>query len=165
MKKIIALIAAVAMVLTLAGCFGVGNNSDSTADEANAPDVSTYNKDFDGLKSYISDRVSSTKQDIYYDVLGAKDGIRFVINNNPFVEVYDFSNIVATPDSGPSAHPDKAKDILDSVKKNGKFTPLDGGVELTAVVTDSGKYVLAWDESRSYKYKEKIATDELIENW
>ena len=166
MKKPLAMLMVVALVLSLTGCFGVGNNSDSSADQANARDVSEYDKDFDGLTEYISDRVKSTKIDLAYEILGADDGVRFVVNNNPYVEVYDFSSAVATADSAAkSSDPEKAKEILASIEDNGKFQPLEGGIEMAAVITDSGRYVLAWDESRSYDYKGKIVTDELIENW
>lgn len=163
MKKLIALLTALVMVLSLSACFA--QQSDSTADEAKAADVSTYSKDFEGLQKYIADRNSSAvKQEIYYDILGAKDGIRFILSDRnpiPYVEVYDFSN-TATADSASST----ASKILAEIKKNGKFTPLEDGTEMTAVITKSGKYVIAWDDTRkSNDYTAKVATDELIENW
>nr|WP_316614532.1 hypothetical protein [uncultured Ruminococcus sp.] len=160
MKKIIALIAAMALVLSLSACFmpNANNNSESTSDQANAADITSYNKDFDGLVKYINDRGSNyEKMDIYYDLIGADNGVRIVLNKNAFVEVYDFS--------GASANTAKAKDILNAVRENGKFKPIEDGTELTAAITDSGKYVLAWDASRSFDYTGKVVTDELKENW
>lgn len=166
MKKIIALIAAVALVLSLSACFmpNANNNSDSSSEQANAADVTSYEKDFDGLVKYITDRGSNyEKMDIYYDLLGADNGARIVLNKNAFVEVYDFSGVSsATADS---ANASKAKDILNAVRENGKFKPIEDGAELTAAITDSGKYVLAWDASRSFDYTGKVVTDELKENW
>lgn len=164
MKKIIALTAALIMVFSLTGCFGMGNNNNAaTADEAKAGDISTYDKDFDGLVKYISDNnANSAKQEIYYDILGAKNGVRFIFSSNPYVEVYDFSNIT---DGGESAHPETASFIIDSVKAAGKFRPIENGAEMTAVITDSGKYVIAWDATRNYDYAKKVATDDLIKNW
>lgn len=166
MKKIIALIAAVALVLSLSACFmpNANNNSDSSSEQANAADVTSYDKDFDGLVKYITDRGSNyEKMDIYYDLLGADNGARIVLNKNAFVEVYDFSGVSsATADS---ANASKAKDILNAVRENGKFKPIEDGAELTATITDSGKYVLAWDASRSFDYTGKVVTDELKENW
>lgn len=165
MKKIIALIAAVALVLSLSACFMPNaNNSDSSSEQANAADVTSYDKDFDGLVKYITDRGSNyEKMDIYYDLLGADNGARIVLNKNAFVEVYDFSGVSsATADS---ANASKAKDILNAVRENGKFKPIEDGAELTATITDSGKYVLAWDASRSFDYTGKVVTDELKENW
>ena len=160
MKKIIALIAAMALVLSLSACFmpNANNNSESTSDQANAADITSYDKDFDGLVKYINDRGSNyEKMDIYYDLIGADNGVRIVLNKNAFVEVYDFS--------GASANTAKAKDILNAVRESGKFKPIEDGTELTAAITDSGKYVLAWDASRSFDYTGKVVTDELKENW
>ena len=159
MKKIIALLAAVALVLSLSACFMPNaNNSESTSDQAKAADITSYDKDFDGLVKYITDSSSNyEKMDIYYDLLGADNGVRIVLNKNAFVEVYDFS--------GASANTAKAQEILNAVRENGKFKPIEDGAELTAAITDSGKYVLAWDASRSFDYTGKVVTDELKENW
>ena len=166
MKKIIALMIAVALVLSLSACFmpGANNNSDSTSDQANAADISTYDKDFDGLVKYIKDRDSKyVKMDIYYDILGADNGARIDLNKNAFVEIYDFSS--ADSATADSANAGKAKEILNAVRENGKFKPIEDGVELTAAITDSGKYVIAWDASRGFDYTGKVVTDELKENW
>lgn len=168
MKKIIALIAAVALVLSLSACFmpNANNNSDSTSDQASAADVSTYDKDFDGLVKYITDRGSGyEKMDIYYDLIGADNGARIVLNKNAFVEVYDFSSMASNIATADSANSAKAKEILNTVRENGKFKPIEDGAELTAAITDSGKYVIAWDQTRSFDYTGKVVTDELKENW
>ena len=159
MKKIIALLAAVALVLSLSACFMPNaNNSESTSDQAKAADITSYDKDFNGLVKYITDSSSNyEKMDIYYDLLGADNGVRIVLNKNAFVEVYDFS--------GASANTAKAQEILNAVRENGKFKPIEDGAELTAAITDSGKYVLAWDASRSFDYTGKVVTDKLKENW
>ena len=159
MKKIIALLAAVALVLSLSACFMPNaNNSESTSDQAKAADITSYDKDFNGLVKYITDSGSNyEKMDIYYDLLGADNGVRIVLNKNALVEVYDFS--------GASANTAKAQEILNAVRENGKFKPIEDGAELTAAITDSGKYVLAWDASRSFDYTGKVVTDKLKENW
>lgn len=168
MKKIIALIAAVALVLTLSACFmpGTTDNSSSTDDQVEAADVSTYDKDFNGLVQYIKDRNSGCEvQEIYYDLLGAENGVRLILNKNAFVEIYDFSGIVEKSATSDSADPEKALDIVNQVREYDKFQPLEGSTELTAAITDSGKYVIAWDATRGYDYDKKVATDELKENW
>lgn len=155
MKKIIALMLALMLALSLTACFGAPNSNGSTADQANKLDVSTYSKDFEGLQKYISDSNSnSAKSELYYELLGADNGVRFIFNNNPYVEVYDFSK----------ADNDTAKAILADIKDDGKFKPLPDGIEMNGVITDSGKYVIAWDSARSYDYS-KVATDELKANW
>lgn len=168
MKKIIALIAAVALVLSLSACFmpNANSNSDSTSDQANAADISTYDKDFEGLVKYITERDSKyEKKDIYYDMLGADNGARVDLNKNAFVEIYDFSSVVSKDATADSSKPEKAKDILNTVRENGKFKPIEDGAELNAVITASGKYVIAWDQTRSFDYTGKVVTDELKENW
>ena len=155
MKKIIALIMALLMALSLSACFG-STTGTSTADEANAKEISAYSKDFDGLQQYIKDlNGSASKAEIYYDILGAKDGVRYVLNNNAYVEIYDFTG----------ADSDTAKAILADIKDDGTFQPVPDGTSMTAVITDSGNFVLAWDATRSYDYAKKVATDELKANW
>ena len=159
MKKIIAITAALIITaLSLTGCFGLGSNNSSgssTADQANAADVSSYSKDFEGLQKYVTDRNSAEKQEIYYDIVGAKDGVRYIFNKNAYVEIYDYS----------SADNETAKKIIEDIKDDGTFRPMEDGTKMTGIVTDSGKYVLAWDASRSYDYAGKVATDELKANW
>ena len=168
MKKIIALIAAVVLVLSLSACFmpGSNDNNSSTSDQVDAADVSTYDKNFDGLVKYIKDRNSGCEeQEIYYDLLGAEKGVRLILNKNAYVEIYDFSGVAEKNATSDSANPEKAQDIINTVREYNKFKPLDNGIEMTAAITDSGKYILAWDATRSYDYDKKVATDELKENW
>ena len=154
MKKIIALIAVLALALSLAACGS--NNNGSTADQANAADVSTYDKDFEGLQKYITDRNSNAaKNELYYSIVGADNGVRIVLNGNSYVEIYDYSK----------ANNDTAKAIIEDVMDDGKFSPMTDGVEMTGKLTKSGNYVLAWDATRSYDYDKKVVTEELIENW
>ena len=42
---------------------------------------------------------------------------------------------------------------------------MEDSTEMTAVITKSGKYVLAWDATRGFDYEKKVATEELKENW
>ena len=164
MKRWIVLLAALIMALSLTACFGVGNNG-ATADEAKAGDISSYSKDFDGLMKYVADSTGGEKFELYYGIIGADNGARYVMNNNPYVEVYDFSSVVDDNATADSADPAKAKEILEDIKDDGKFRPVADGIEMTAVITDSGRYVIAWDETRSYDYTGKIATDDMKANW
>ncbi|MBQ3264280.1 MAG: hypothetical protein IJH07_00745 [Ruminococcus sp.] len=165
MKKMIALITALMMVLSLTACFG-SSSTDSTADEAKAADISAYDDDFEGLLSYITDNNSGCmEQEIYYGILGADNGKRVIFNNNPYVEIYDFSSVVDSAATADSADPAKAKEILADIKDDGKFKPMADGIEMTAVITDSGKYVIAWDASRGFDYEKKVATDEVKAKW
>ena len=129
MKKIIALVTALILVLSLAACGG--NTGSSTADESAKADVSTYTKDFEGLQKYIADRnQNGTTAEIYYDILGADNGVRYVLNGNAYVEIYDFSK----------ADNATAKAILEDVKDDGVFVfvSLDA-VEVVEVAFQSVK--------------------------
>ena len=155
MKKIIALMMALMMVLALAACVPA-NNSGATADQTDTPDVETYSKDFEGLTKYIADRnKSAQKSELFYDIVGADNGARFLLNGNAYVEVYDYS----------TAKNDTAKAILEDIRDDGKFAPLENGTVMTGVITDSGKYVLAWDATRGFDYEKNVATEELKTNW
>ena len=166
MKKIIAFIAVLALVLSLAGCFGTQQQSGSTADEAKLEDIADYDKDYKGLVKYIADSNNgATVQEIYYDMLGADKGARIIFNNNPYVEVYDFSSAVDSSATADSVDPAKAKEILEDIRDDGKFRPMEDGIEMTAVITESGKYVIAWDASRGFDYEKKVATDDVKANW
>ena len=166
MKKIVALVAALVMVLSLTACLGTANTADSTADEASNADISSYESDFKGLVDYIADNNSGcTMQELYFDILGADHGARVIFNNNPYVEIYDFSSVVDSAATADSADPEKAKEILEDIKDDGKFRPMADGIEMTAVITDSGKYVIAWDASRGFDYEKKVATEEVKAKW
>lgn len=166
MKKIIALIAVLALVLSLTACFGNTQNAGSTADEANAKDVSAYDKDFKDLVKYIADSNNgSVVQEIYYDIIGADHGTRIIFNNNPYVEIYDFSSVVDDTATADSADPARAKEVYEDIKDDGKFKPMEDGIEMDARITDSGKYVIAWDASRGFDYEKKVATEDVIANW
>lgn len=161
MKRLIAILAAAVMVLSLTACFGTTTTENgATADEASADvDVAKYDKDFDGLQKYLaaasSDVKNATKAEIYYDILGADDGVRYVLNGNAFIELYDFSG----------KQNDAAKAILADIQDDGKFRSVEDAPELTAVITKSGKYVIAYDASRNYDYEKNIITDKVKNNW
>ena len=64
MKRIIALAAALIMALTLTGCFGTGMGNSAgtaTADQGSAAEVASYDKDFEGLQKYITDRNANSE--------------------------------------------------------------------------------------------------------
>ena len=172
MKKLLAILLAGAMMFALTGCFGGSSYKvkNATTDEE-AADISAkdYKKDFDGLQQYLLDKgyiykflydENNTEKprqamtsEVYADVIGANDGIRYYFpDGKSFIEIYDYSG----------KQNDTAKEVLAEIKENGKFKPIEAGDELTGVVSESGKYLIIYNEKNKYDY-EKI-TDEL-KNW
>ena len=164
MKKILAILLAAALMFALAACGGTSNQiKDATTDEE-AKEISPdgYDKDFDGLQDYLLDKGyifsedgagNSLKDELYYEVIGANDGVRYrFLDGKSFVELYDYSGKLN----------DTAKDILEDIKDDGKFKAIDGLYDMTGVISESGKYVIAYNDKNKYDY-DKI-TDEL-ENW
>lgn len=164
MKRLFAILLAAALMLALTACGGSSNQiKDATTDEE-AENISPkdYEKDFDGLQDYLLDKGyifgrdgngNSLTSDVYYDIIGANDGIRYYFTDGrTFVELYDFSG----------EQNDTAKEVLEDIEDDGKFYAIEGLDELTAVISDSGKYVIAYNENNKYDYKQ--ITDEL-ENW
>ena len=171
MKKLLALALIVMMMLTLTGCFGLGStaSTEPTVDAENAPDISTYNKDFAGLQQYLIDRAllpyadltaatpdssdsSAKRTAVYYDMLGADNGIRYNVGGTAFIELYDFSN----------AKNDTAKAVLADIKDDGTFYAIENYDKLTGVISASGNFVAVYNTKNQYDYAS--VTDELA-NW
>jgi hypothetical protein len=171
MKKFLALALIVMMMLTLTGCFGIGStaSTEPTVDPEQAPALSTYTKDFAGLQQYLIDRAllpyadlsaatpdssdaSAKRTAVYYDIIGADNGVRYNLGGTVFIELYDFSN----------AKNDTAKSVLADIKDDGAFYPIENYDKLTGVISASGKYVAVYNTKNQYDYA-KI-TDELA-NW
>ena len=157
MKKIIAVLLIGLLMLSLTGCFGMGQTTTATEDpDATEPlAASAYEKSFKGLKQFMIDHklvTAGSETEVYYDLIGADDGARFVLSGNAFIEFYDFSK----------ADSSEAKATLADMKDDGKFIAVEGLDELTAVISKSGKYAAVYNAKNSYDYAK--VTDEL-ENW
>ena len=172
MKKLFAILLAAAMMFALTGCFGGSSYQvkNATSDEeAEAIKASDYKKDFDGLQQYLldkgyvynyiyneSDEKNPKKEmtgEVYADVIGAKKGIRYYFTDNKtFIEIYDFSG----------EQNETAKKVLADIKDDGKFKVIEGGDELTGVISKSGKYVIIYNANNKFEY-EKIT--DALENW
>ena len=169
MKKLLAILLAAAMMFALAGCTGASYSvknatSDEEAAEIKAAD---YAKDYNGLQQYLLDKgyiytvmysgngedSVKLKSDIYYDIIGANNGVRYYFTDNKtFIEIYDYSG----------EQNDTAKKVLEDIKDDGKFKAIDAGDTLTGVISKSGKYVIAYNANNKYEY-EKITNE--LENW
>ena len=173
MKKIFAIVLAAVMMFSLTGCFGMGGTTTTSNEPATeAPALSSYSKDFTGLQQYLIDHAfisyaklpstadeattateaSSSRSVVYYELLGADDGARYLLSGNAFIEFYDFTN----------ADNDTAKSVLSDIKEDGKLTLIEGFDELTGVLSKSGKYLALYNTKNGYDY-DKITAE--LENW
>ena len=156
MKKLFAVILIAAMMLSLTGCLGLGSTTATEDPDATEPlEASAYEQSFKGMVQYLSDHkfVSADgKTEVYYDLLGADDGVRYTLSGTAFIEFYDFTK----------ADNETAKAVLADMKDDGKFYAVEGLTELTAVFSKNGKYVAVYNEKNSYDY-DKITAE--MENW
>ena len=159
MKKSILVSVAVIMCLVFTSC-GAGNVGVSSTSEKTSSAVSSQvsDKDVDdtlgGLQTYMKKAAdfSGNATKMRADVIGAKSGVKYVFGhngkNNVTVEFYSFD---------PSSLSGSAKNIIESVEKNGYFTMMDKNIN--AVMSDNGKYMMIYtnsatdDENKSYDKK------------
>lgn len=170
MKKILAILLTAVLLMALAGCAQSSTKETPTTVQH---ELSYYTKDFLGLQEYLVDYSlvsyvdmakvkagtleatsdeASVRTKVYYELLGADDGIRLALGNGAFVELYDFSK----------ADSAEAKAFLADIKEDGKYTVAEDLDELTGVISKSGKYVILYNEKNSAEY-EKIT--KVLENW
>ena len=156
MKKLIALLLIGLMTLALTGCFGTGQTAATEDPDATEPlEASAYEQSFAGFKQYMIDHkyvAASSESELYYDLLGADNGARFLLSGNAFVELYDFTK----------ADNSTAKAYLADMKDDGKFIAVEGLDELTAAFSKSGKYVMVYNAKNNYDYTTIVAE---LENW
>ena len=86
--------------------------------------------------------ISGTPVDMEASFIGAKDGVKYTCSyegsNNITVEVYEYDT---------SSLNDTAKEIIDSVKKDGTFELM--GMTAEATLSDGGKYLMIYKDSAS----------------
>lgn len=159
MKKIIAVVMIAALMLSLTGCLGMPQQSEATEAPTDAPALKTYEKSFKGLQQYLIDRGLIPKKStedqadtLFYDLLGADYGERYILNGDAFIELYDFTN----------AKNDTAKSVLKDIKDDGKFQVIKDFDDLDAVISKSGKYVAVYNSRKSYDYD---AITKELQNW
>lgn len=168
MKKIWILAAAAALLMTATACGagdvgGVSSQSPSasseTAASSSAPTVSqdSVEDNLQGLQKYMTGNgaVSGDPTEMRADVIGAKSGVRYQFSfngkNNVTAEFYEYD---------PDSLNDTAKQVMDSVKSNGKFSLM--GQQVSAVLSDSGKYLMIYQDSVA-KDENKANTDKVMQ--
>lgn len=183
MKKLFAVILAVCCLSALlAGCgfndaLAQNSNTETTtqaATEDEAPSVkhTDYNDDFDGLCDYFVamgytvakagdklDEKNVTEMDSA--LIGAEKGRKYATTyngKNITVELYGYNTETLN---------DTAKEVIESVKKDGTFTILDFA-PVKAYLSDNGKYLMIYsdasiDESKTdddnYTHREQVVED------
>lgn len=156
MKKIILAIMAATMIFSCTACAGSSAQVEvvytSEAPDANTIKADDYEDSLDGLAKYLialgyaPKNTAATK--MLAETIGAKDGIRYVfaVNSSSVdLELYEYDTENLN---------DRAKEVLEDVKKNGEFTLFadpDTGETQTfeATLSDSGKYLMIYMDSSS----------------
>lgn len=166
MKRFLAAILCAGLIMVFtAGCFGSSAPEVATGDEAKSMNASDYKDDLSGLATYLSayGYINPLQTDAVVDMdaslIGAKTGKKFTEKKmkNVTVELYEFP----TTDV-----PEKAEEIIKSVKADGKFSILELP-EVTAYLSDSGKFLMIYNdssinadnpdkESENYKHREEV---------
>lgn len=163
MKKILLLVMALALVMTLVGCGAGDVGGSSNAPQESAPVVSEkplteeeVEDTLEGLESYLVSGGLLGKEEVQQmqaSFIGAKAGKRYrykVGDVSVTTELYEYdpANLNAT-----------AKDYIAQVKKDGGFTILDQKVT-GALLSDSGKYLMIYtdtsDKEENVKRAEEI---------
>ena len=147
MKKILLLVLVAVMALSMAAC-GAGNvggdsssaSSGSSSSEASSTPEPEKTQDVKGLKEYMlwKGYVSGDEKEMAAEFIGAKEGVRYQFQyegSNVTVELYEFDT---------ENRPKEAADVMDSVKKDGKFTIMNQEIEAT--LSDNEKYLMIYTD-------------------
>lgn len=154
MKKLVAILLAVVLVLSLGACTigtdgtKLGQDPNATeATEAPKVDINKYEKSLDGIEKYLKElKLISKKEDdktvTQADIIGAKNGVRFKVDALNFVEFYEFDT---------TATPDEAQKVFDAFSKGESYNVL-GIEDVKGVVSSSGKFVMLYSATSTYDY-------------
>lgn len=160
MKRLIAVLLIVLVLMSLAACTmgtdGTQLGADSSATEATeAPqaDINKYEKDFDGLQSYLKDLelISSNEKDVtktQADIVGAENGVRYKVDATNFVEFYEINTKEMT---------DEATAMVEAFSSDKTYKVLDME-EVKGEVSSSGQFVMLYPANSTYDYS-KIAEE------
>ena len=155
MKKIIsALLMASVIAISAAGCgyndaleqASKANQQTTSASQSASEQTSkeaekVYKDSFDGLCSYMQDKGYYTdkavKTEMDASFIGAKQGIKYSISNNLAIELYEY---------------DTAK-LNDTAKESNSFTIIEGYPVNAAYLSDNGKYLMIYNDTKIDKNK------------
>lgn len=158
MKKVISiLLIAVFAALMLTACgtdplydkSNSASSNETATEETLAVDVNDYNKDFKGMQKYLQDLTlipseEDKQTELYADILGAEEAIRYTLNNSAFIEFYSYGK----------KRNEIAQKVFDQVKTEGTFE-IAGLEPLTGVISESGNFMAVYNAKINFDY-EKI---------
>lgn len=162
MKKIIsALLMASVIAVSAAGCgyndaleqASKANQQTTSASQSASEQTSkeaekVYKDSFDGLCSYMQDKGYYTdkavKTEMDASFIGAKQGIKYSISNNLAIELYEYDTTKLN---------DTAKEIVKEVKDSNSFTIIEGYPVNAAYLSDNGKYLMIYNDTKIDKNK------------
>ena len=162
MKKIIsALLMAFVIAVSAAGCgyndaleqASKANQQTTSASQSASEQTSkeaekVYKDSFDGLCSYMQDKGYYTdkavKTEMDASFIGAKQGIKYSISNNLAIELYEYDTAKLN---------DTAKEIVKEVKVSNSFTIIEGYPVNVAYLSDNGKYLMIYNDTKIDKNK------------
>lgn len=162
MKKIIsALLMASVIAISAAGCgyndaleqASKANQQTTSASQSASEQTSkeaekVYKDSFDGLCSYMQDKGYYTdkavKTEMDASFIGAKQGIKYSISNNLAIELYEYDTTKLN---------DTAKEIVKEVKDSNSFTIIEGYPVNAAYLSDNGKYLMIYNDTKIDKNK------------
>lgn len=162
MKKIIsALLMASVIAVSAAGCgyndaleqASKANQQTTSASQSASEQTSkeaekVYKDSFDGLCSYMQDKGYYTdkavKTEMDASFIGAKQGIKYSISNNLAIELYEYDTAKLN---------DTAKEIVKEVKDSNSFTIIEGYPVNAAYLSDNGKYLMIYNDTKIDKNK------------
>lgn len=162
MKKIIsALLMASVIAISAAGCgyndaleqASKANQQTTSASQSASEQTSkeaekVYKDSFDGLCSYMQDKGYYTdkavKTEMDASFIGAKQGIKYSISNNLAIELYEYDTTKLN---------DTAKEIVNEVKESNSFTIIEGYPVNAAYLSDNGKYLMIYNDTKIDKNK------------
>jgi len=158
MKKVFLFAAMAALLLSLTACgandptlntssaaasSSPSQSSSVSSSTASVVDASNVEDNLKGLEQYLTSNgvVQGTPTEMAAEFIGAKSGAKYKYSyegKDVIVELYEYDT---------SSLNETAKKVIDSVKKDGKFSIMNQDVQ--AVISDSGKYLMVYKDNET----------------
>ena len=124
---------------------------EAATEDAKTVDINDFEKTFDGMQNYLTecgllpkaDKKNNPKSEMYADIIGAKQGVRYTLNSSAFIEFYEYDA------ESTNATADQVKAQLD---KDGTFKVAEELETLNGVFSDSKKFLAVYNANIKYDY-------------